>query len=165
MIRRANSGLCIAFAVTSRSIFVYHNSSRASALSFSADVFSSPTVVSSAASLDLTLHQLLHKSPPPPTLSPLAAPSPLPSSSHAPLHTALSSLEASLQSGSGTPFEKNSARIVRAHALFALGEWEKCLEGLKGVELECPVDGAWEGYDLVLRVVGSAVEGELLQLL
>ncbi|ORY62875.1 hypothetical protein BCR35DRAFT_334838 [Leucosporidium creatinivorum] len=118
--------------------------------------------VSSAASLDLTLHQLLHKSPSAPTLSPLAPPSPLPSSSHAPLQTALSSLDASLSSGSGTPFEKNSARIVRAHALFALGEWENCLEGLHGVELECPVDGAWEGYDLVLRVVGSAVEGHSL---
>ncbi|GAA6040757.1 hypothetical protein JCM8097_003283 [Rhodosporidiobolus ruineniae] len=82
--------------------------------------------------------------------------------------TALEALEAVVLSSSSaaSKAEVNSAKIVLAWARYVVGEPEAALRALKECELEVPgEDEAVEGYDVVLKVVGAAVEAFSLTLL
>ncbi|GAA5974005.1 hypothetical protein JCM11641_008208 [Rhodosporidiobolus odoratus] len=127
-----------------------------------------------AALLDHLLHSLLAKSsrsfatPPPsvssllaappsftlPPLAPLIAPNDVPEAL-----TSLDALSALLSSSrGGSDCEVNSARILLAVGRYAVGQPDAALRELKGCDLGMPERDGWEGYDLVLRVVGACVE-------
>lgn len=71
---------------------------------------------------------------------------------------ALEALVVSIQHGQGTEVEKNSAKIVKAYGLYALGDFAVALGELSGVNKEAP-NGSWESYDLTLAVLANLVEG------
>lgn len=54
--------------------------------------------------------------------------------------------------------ERNSAKIVRAHGLYAIGDFDAALSELERVD---KLTAGNESYDSSLRVVANAVEGKL----
>ncbi|CEQ42169.1 SPOSA6832_03951, partial [Sporobolomyces salmonicolor] len=87
-------------------------------------------------------------------------PSLIPPSDLPPALTALEALETTLkQSSSSSEIELSSAKAVLAYGKYAVGEMEEALRILDTVDKECPKGDGWEGYDLSLRVLASAVEG------
>lgn len=132
---------------------------------------SAPTVVVAAAYADQVIHSLLAKSSPSSEAPSLYAPShmpplpaPLAASNLGAAHTALAALDAAIANGSGSTIDKTSAQIVRGVGAYYVGDWMTCVELLGRTDLDLPrqVGGGagWEGYDLVLRVMGHAMEGE-----
>lgn len=73
-------------------------------------------------------------------------------------HVAISTLEAALSQGTGSAVDKDSARIVKALALYAVGDAEECLRELQRVDKDLP-GTSYEPYDLTLRVAANAYEG------
>ncbi|KAM0793005.1 hypothetical protein ACM66B_000498 [Microbotryomycetes sp. NB124-2] len=122
-------------------------------------------VVAAAAHTDQTIHSLLVKSSGAPTIPSSTLP-PLPAtisqSSVSVAHSAISSLEAALSNGTGSAVDKDSARIVKAMALYAVGEFEQCLRELQRVDKDIP-SSTFEPYDLTLRVAANAYEGYALE--
>ncbi|GAA5964258.1 hypothetical protein JCM21900_001805 [Sporobolomyces salmonicolor] len=125
-------------------------------------------VTAAAAHAEQTVHACRSNALPSPVSLPSAKgdfalsrlPSLIPPSDLPPALTALEALETTLkQSSSSSEIELSSAKAVLAYGKYAVGEMEEALRILDTVDKECPKGDGWEGYDLSLRVLASAVEG------
>lgn len=124
------------------------------------------TVTAATAATERTLWTLLAKAPAPlrrtanPSLPlpPQIAPADLPAATES-----LSDLRNSLKTLQGTTTEIDSAQIVLAFGDWAVGNPDQALADLAAVtDRGLPRAGVpSEGYDMTLRVLGYAVEGEL----
>ncbi|KAK4704926.1 cargo-transport protein YPP1, partial [Phenoliferia sp. Uapishka_3] len=74
----------------------------------------------------------------------------------------LEALDVLISSGSGSEGERNSAKVIWATGIYAVGDFEKSLEKVGEVRKEVPEDGSGERYGFTLRVLASLVEGEHL---
>ncbi|KAK4054711.1 hypothetical protein OIV83_000635 [Microbotryomycetes sp. JL201] len=122
-------------------------------------------VVAAAAHTDQTVHSLLAKSSAAPTIPTSTLPPLPPTISQSLTSVALSSitsLESALSNGTGSAVDKDSARIVKAIALYAVGDFEQCLRELQRVDKDMP-NSSFEPYDLTLRVAANAYEGYALE--
>lgn len=126
----------------------------------------SETVTAATAATEQTLWTLLAKAPTPSRrtadpslpLPPHIAPANVPAATES-----LSELRNSLKTLQGTPTEVDSARIVLAFGDWAVGNPDQALADLAAVtDRGLPRAGVpSEGYDMTLRVLGCAVEGEI----
>lgn len=72
------------------------------------------------------------------------------------LDNALTALSNTISNVGGTTTEKNSARIIRAHGLYAIRDFDGALIELERVDLNST---GGEAYDMTLRVVANAIQG------